>query len=201
MTSGTSLFAILSARPSAIAVLPTPGSPTRQGLFFVLRMRICMTRLISSSRPMTGSILPSLASSVRFLPNFSRVLCPPFPPLRFLPPSGSLFGGALGPGRSSSSLKGLPSPSSPSSSSDEDMLSWKALTKEFLRPSRSAPPASRASNMSEWLLTFFERITNRMCSGPTAPRPPVLRDNSAAFAKTLLTSILKFEKALSANAL
>ena len=52
--SGTSLFAILSARPSAIAVFPTPGSPTRQGLFFVRLTRICITLLISSSRPITG---------------------------------------------------------------------------------------------------------------------------------------------------
>ena len=39
-SSGTSPFAILSANPSAIAVLPTPGSPIRHGLFFVLRVRI-----------------------------------------------------------------------------------------------------------------------------------------------------------------
>src|SRR6218665_3644098 len=49
--------------PSAIAVLPTPGSPTRIGLFFVRRERICRVRLISSSRPITGSSLPCLASS------------------------------------------------------------------------------------------------------------------------------------------
>ena len=45
------------ARPSTIAVLPTPGSPIRTGLFFVRRERTWMTRRISSSRPMTGSIL------------------------------------------------------------------------------------------------------------------------------------------------
>ena len=39
-SSGTSPVAIFSASPSAIAVLPTPGSPIRQGLFFVLRERI-----------------------------------------------------------------------------------------------------------------------------------------------------------------
>ena len=58
------------ARPSAMAVLPTPGSPIRTGLFFVRRDRTWMTRRISSSRPMTGSSLPSSASCVRSRPNF-----------------------------------------------------------------------------------------------------------------------------------
>jgi hypothetical protein len=41
-----------------MAVLPTPGSPISTGLFLVRRLRIWMTRRISSSRPMTGSSLP-----------------------------------------------------------------------------------------------------------------------------------------------
>ncbi len=44
------------AKPSTIAVFPTPGSPTSTGLFFVRRERICITRSISSARPITGSI-------------------------------------------------------------------------------------------------------------------------------------------------
>ena len=40
--AGTWPAAIFWARPSATAVLPTPGSPIRQGLFLVLRLRICM---------------------------------------------------------------------------------------------------------------------------------------------------------------
>ena len=59
------------ARPSTIVVLPTPGSPIRTGLFFVRRERICMTRSISFSRPITGSSLPSLAACVRLRPNWS----------------------------------------------------------------------------------------------------------------------------------
>ena len=53
------------ARPSAIAVLPTPGSPMSTGLFLVRRERIWMTRSISSARPITGSSLDSFASLVR----------------------------------------------------------------------------------------------------------------------------------------
>ena len=53
--SGTSPRTMRWARPSTIAVLPTPGSPMRTGLFFVRRLRTWMTRRISSSRPMTGS--------------------------------------------------------------------------------------------------------------------------------------------------
>jgi hypothetical protein len=54
-----------------MAVLPTPGSPIRTGLFFVRRESTCMTRRTSSSRPITGSSLPLSASSVRSRPNFS----------------------------------------------------------------------------------------------------------------------------------
>ena len=43
-SSGTSSLTIFSASPSTIAVLPTPGSPIRQGLFFVRLDRIWITR-------------------------------------------------------------------------------------------------------------------------------------------------------------
>ena len=56
--SGTSPATIRWASPSTIAVLPTPGSPMRTGLFFVRRESTWMTRRISSSRPMTGSSFP-----------------------------------------------------------------------------------------------------------------------------------------------
>ena len=69
--SGTSPLTMRWARPSTIAVLPTPGSPIRTGLFFVRRLSTCTTRRISSSRPMTGSSLPSSAAAVRSTPNFS----------------------------------------------------------------------------------------------------------------------------------
>ena len=58
-------FAILMASPSTIADLPTPGSPMRIGLFFLLRQRICARRSISFSRPTTGSSLSSSAALVR----------------------------------------------------------------------------------------------------------------------------------------
>ena len=70
--SGTSPLTMRWASPSAIAVLPTPGSPISTGLFLVRRESTCTTRRISSSRPITGSNLPSLASSVRSRPYFSR---------------------------------------------------------------------------------------------------------------------------------
>ena len=65
---------IRRARPSTIAVLPTPGSPISTGLFFVRRESTCITRRISLSRPMTGSIFPCRASAVRSRPYFSRAL-------------------------------------------------------------------------------------------------------------------------------
>ncbi len=69
--SGTSPSTMRRARPSTMAVLPTPGSPMSTGLFLVRRDSTWMTRRISSSRPMTGSILPARAASVRSRPYFS----------------------------------------------------------------------------------------------------------------------------------
>ena len=68
---GTSFATIRLAKPSMIAVLPTPGSPINTGLFFVFLERILMILRISSSRPITGSIFPSLASATMSLPYFS----------------------------------------------------------------------------------------------------------------------------------
>ncbi len=67
-TSGTSPATMRCARPSTTAVFPTPGSPISTGLFFVRRARICITRRISSSRPITGSSFPRRASSIRSRP-------------------------------------------------------------------------------------------------------------------------------------
>mmetsp|Transcript_74057 Transcript_74057/g.176582 ORF Transcript_74057/g.176582 Transcript_74057/m.176582 type:complete len:307 (+) Transcript_74057:1416-2336(+) len=68
--SGTSPTTTRCARPSTMAVFPTPGSPTRIGLFLVLRASTCTTRRISSSRPMTGSSFPFSASATRSRPYF-----------------------------------------------------------------------------------------------------------------------------------
>ena len=73
--SGTSPETIRWARPSTIAVLPTPGSPISTGLFFVRRESTWITRRISSSRPITGSSLPCSAASVRSRPKRSSGLC------------------------------------------------------------------------------------------------------------------------------
>ena len=69
--SGTSSLTIRWAKPSIIAVFPTPGAPINTGLFLVRLCRTCTVRLISPSRPMTGSSLPSLASAVRSTAYFS----------------------------------------------------------------------------------------------------------------------------------
>ena len=69
--SGTSPATIRWARPSTIAVLPTPGSPISTGLFLVRRDSTCTTRRISVSRPITGSSSPLRARSVRSTPYFS----------------------------------------------------------------------------------------------------------------------------------
>ena len=67
-SSGIFPEVIFCASPSTIALLPTPGSPIRTGLFLVLLESICITRSISFSRPISGSSSPSLARPVRSLP-------------------------------------------------------------------------------------------------------------------------------------
>ena len=79
IVSGTTPDAILCASPSTTAVFPTPGSPTRQGLFFVRRLNTCIRRYISFSRPITGSSFPSSARRVISVQNCS-VIEPPFAP-------------------------------------------------------------------------------------------------------------------------
>jgi len=70
--SGTSLFTIFRAIHSTIAVLPTHGSQTKTGLFFVLLDNISRVLLISSSLPITGSIFQFLANSIKSIPYFLR---------------------------------------------------------------------------------------------------------------------------------
>ena len=65
---GTSPATMRCARPSTMAVLPVPGSPMSTGLFFVRRESTCTVWRISSTRPITGSSLPSRARSVRLRP-------------------------------------------------------------------------------------------------------------------------------------
>ena len=62
---GTSPATMRWASPSAMAVLPTPGSPMSTGLFLVRRPSTRTTRRTSSSRPITGSSLPWRAILVR----------------------------------------------------------------------------------------------------------------------------------------
>ncbi len=69
---GTLFCTMREAKPSTMAVLPTPGSPISTGLFFLRRLRIWITRSISRSRPMVGSRPPCLAISVMLRPNCSR---------------------------------------------------------------------------------------------------------------------------------
>ena len=71
---GTSPFAILIARPSTMAVLPTPASPIKTGLFFVFLESIRIVFLISLSRPITGSIFWFFASETSSVPYFSKTL-------------------------------------------------------------------------------------------------------------------------------
>ena len=71
---GTSSCSILNASPSAIAVLPTPGSPTISTLFLALRPSASASFSNSSVRPIIGSTLPFLTSSLRLVVNARSAL-------------------------------------------------------------------------------------------------------------------------------
>ena len=71
-TGGTSPSTMRRAKPSTTAVLPTPASPARIGLFCRRRSRISITWRISASRPTILSISPERAFSVRSMENFAR---------------------------------------------------------------------------------------------------------------------------------
>ena len=58
---------IHSAIPSAIAVLPTPDSPTSNGLFLVLLAKIWIILSISVVLPINLSIFLSATSLLRFI--------------------------------------------------------------------------------------------------------------------------------------
>ena len=73
ISSGTFPATIFSAKPSAMAVLPTPGSPIKTGLFLVRRAKIWIKRRTSLSRPTTGSIRFSRAIWVTSRPRPSTV--------------------------------------------------------------------------------------------------------------------------------
>ena len=85
---GHSPLKIFIAKPSAIAVLPQPGSPIIIGLFFFLLERICAILVISLSLPITGSNLPSSASLIKSLLKLSKTGVEelPLPPLSLLGP-------------------------------------------------------------------------------------------------------------------
>ena len=71
-TLDTFFCIILNASPSAIADLPTPGSPINNGLFFFLLLKIWDTLWISLSLPITGSNLFFSAKAVISLPKLSN---------------------------------------------------------------------------------------------------------------------------------
>ena len=79
IAGGTSPCAMRIAKPSTTAVLPTPASPVRIGLFCRRRIRMSMIWRISGSRPTTGSILPSRARCVRSVAYFASAESPPGP--------------------------------------------------------------------------------------------------------------------------
>ena len=65
---GTLPLTIACAKPSTIAVLPTPASPTKIGLFLLRLLKTSAVSWISLSRPITGSNKSSHASYVKLRP-------------------------------------------------------------------------------------------------------------------------------------
>ena len=69
---GTSPPTMRWARPSTMAVFPTPGSPMSTALFLLRRHSTCCTRSSSRARPIRGSSWFFIALSVRSRLNSAR---------------------------------------------------------------------------------------------------------------------------------
>ncbi len=136
---GTSPAAMRRAKPSATAVLPTPASPARIGLFWRRRIRMSMHCRISSSRPRIGSILPARACSVR-----STVNCSSAPPA---------CAGAAPSGPGAGACAAVAASSLPSVSAEKSRLSPSAdrrRTSPERSPRRRASPSSASIAHSRW---------------------------------------------------
>ena len=150
---GTSPCTILRASPSEMAVLPTPGSPMSTGLFLLLLERIWMVLRISSSRPMTGSSLPALASAVRsrayllrdsYLPSapWSVTVVPPLSLMTAFLRASSL--------RPSSAMSALPTRSSLQMAMTRCSTATKSSPMAALRTRASSTRASRWRPRTCW---------------------------------------------------
>ena len=174
--SGISLLTMRCARPSMIAVLPTPGSPIRTGLFLVLRCNIWIVRRISSSRPITGSSLPCSARSVRsivYLSSAWRV--------------SSAFGSStLSPPRRSSidfSTAPRTAPACSNIAASGDLLSIAARTNISLEINWSSLSCANLSVRFSSLLR-----SEPMCTSPPAPSTLDMRSiASPSFERSRLT--------------
>ena len=154
---------ICFAMAETIAVLPTPGSPRRTGLFFCRRPRMLVTLAISASRPKKMSPR-SVASRPR-----SVVYCesaggrPSVPDVRFA---------SVSSGRSSSLPKSGTCSSPRCDSSSESDCSW------------SMPALVRTSRISR---SGFVRMACMTCSVPTYGEPNRFAERNALVSTSLVS--------------
>ena len=127
-----------SAKPSTTAVLPTPASPVRIGLFWRRRVRMSMIWRISKSRPSTGSILPALALPVRSMVYWSR--------LGVLPPIGRGAPGAPPAAAGAAATVSSCEPATTPAKSFRSVSSWifchSLLTSRRMRARSSSSPSA-----------------------------------------------------------
>jgi hypothetical protein len=174
--SGTSPATMRWARPSTMAVLPTPGSPISTGLFLVRRCSTWMARRISSSRPMTGSSLPLRARSVRSRQYFlSDSRLPSASGLStFWPPrtASTAASSALRDSPFSRAMRPMSCLLSASASSTSSPAMYSSPR---LRPSFSAACSSDTSSRPTWTCSW-PCTWGRLCMAPSAPasRPGTL---------------------------
>mmetsp|Transcript_58062 Transcript_58062/g.165287 ORF Transcript_58062/g.165287 Transcript_58062/m.165287 type:complete len:204 (-) Transcript_58062:258-869(-) len=169
---------MLCARPSAMDVFPTPGSPTSTGLFFERRPRMRTVRLSSSSRPMSGSILPSRAIWVRSLLYFS--VC-----VRSTSCTGAAAAGAelllqRPAGAAAPPLAVAPPALSSRSSAPSSFARVASAPSQLSRRHSSFDPASDSS---------WARMARSRCEVPT-DELPCERAHSMEFSSTLLAALV-----------
>mmetsp|Transcript_5636 Transcript_5636/g.13060 ORF Transcript_5636/g.13060 Transcript_5636/m.13060 type:complete len:310 (-) Transcript_5636:249-1178(-) len=172
---GTRSSTIACASASAIAVLPTPGSPMSTGFDLRRRTRICRQRRTSASRPTTGSSSPSRACCVRSIEHCASVVfffeLPP-PPTSARSPRSTPLARLARSTPSCMSILLAPEPSPPSSTASTSVFAeTRSPFADRSTAARSAVSVSLANGRSSSRAVVAKRFSRR--GSPF--EPPCLR--------------------------
>mmetsp|Transcript_29626 Transcript_29626/g.89135 ORF Transcript_29626/g.89135 Transcript_29626/m.89135 type:complete len:375 (-) Transcript_29626:140-1264(-) len=170
---GTSPSAMRCARPSAMAVLPTPGSPTRHGFDLRRRRRICTARAISGLRPTHGSSSSSRAICVRSTPTDASVVprSSPSAPTPTREPLARRASFAMASASASTSTPSASSAARPSDASSRATANSKCSERTSSQAMASASATARLKQALDLGVKGSGSSSRRKSSAALPPRP------------------------------